>query len=180
MFEVNSVQILSVFASFFAMTGSALMVREGREPEGARAFLLGNAMNIAVALGVGDVAFMAAQAALAGFTFPMFKDRKFNAILGAMFVSEITIVGIAGSFHLTMDPVSFVGAVLAIWGAFAMMKHNWNLMGWLWIVADLLFLYVGYEHGLLGLMIQSAVFIYHGYLRVTHKKRTGLFTFQRV
>jgi hypothetical protein len=176
--EVTAVQVLNVFAMSFAMTGSALFVH-GRYEEGAKTFLLGNAMNIAVAVGVGDVAFGAAQAALAGFTFPMFTDRKFVKLLGALFAGSLASVGIAGSIHFTIDPVSFVGAVLAIYGAYAMSKAQWKVMAWMWIVADLLFIWVGIHHGLLGLTIQSLVFVYHGCLRVTGVKQTGLFTFQR-
>ena len=48
-----------------------------------------------------------------------------------------------------------------------------------WIIADLAFVHVGVSNGLIGLTIQSLVFTYHGYLRVTHRKQTGLFTFTK-
>lgn len=175
---METVQILSLFAMFFAMVGSALFVH-GRFEEGAKTFLLGNTMNIMVALGVGDVAFGLCQAALAYYTLPMYKSRKFSAFLIAMAVVLFIALGISSSFHLTVDLVSSIGAVLAIYGAYAMSKARWKTMAWMWIVADLLFIWVGISHGLIGLTIQSCVFVYHGILRVTGMKQTGLFTFTK-
>jgi len=170
--------ILNVFAMFFAMVGSALFVH-GRFEEGAKTFLLGNTMNIMVALGVGDVAFGLCQAVLAYYTLPMYKDKKFSWFLTAMAAILGLVIGISSGFHFTLDAVSAVGAGLAIYGSYAMSKQRWNTMAWMWIFADLLFIWVGIQHGLIGLTIQSVVFVYHGILRVTGVKQTGLFTFTK-
>ncbi len=175
---MSTIQILNVLAMVFAMVGSALFVH-GRFEEGAKTFLLGNTINIMVALGVGDVAFGLCQAVLAFYTLPMYKSRVFSGFLSGMAAVLLAVVGVSGGFHFTMDPVSAVGAALAIYGAYAMSKQRWTTMAWMWIVADLLFIYVGVQHGLIGLTIQSTVFVYHGILRVTKVKQTGLFTFTR-
>lgn len=176
--DITTVQALSALAMVFAITGSGLMVHK-RYEEGAKAFLLGNTINIMVALGVGDVAFLASQAALAAYTLPMYKSKSFSAFLIGMAIVLLWAVGISSGFHFTLDPVSGVGAVLAIIGARAMYKGQFNLMGWMWIIADPMFIYVGLQHGLTGLVLQSAVFTWHGVLRVTGMKQTGIFTFTK-
>ena len=174
--HMDTVQILSVLASIFAMSGSAYMVHQKYE-DGAKAFLLGNTINIMVALSIGDLAFGLCQAALAWYTLPMYKSRAFSGLLVSICVVLLTSIGISQGFQFHMDPVSAFATPLAILGAWAMSKMRWDLMGWCWIVADLAFVHVGVSNGLIGLTIQSLVFTYHGYLRVTHRKQTGLFTF---
>jgi hypothetical protein len=173
-----TVQTLNILAMFFAMIGSALFVH-GRFEDGAKTFLLGNAINIAVALSIGDVAFGTVQAVLGAYTLPMYKDTRFNRILACLFAGALVTVGVSSGFHFRMDLVSVCGAVFAIIGAHAMYKQNWKLMAWMWIVADLIFIQVGVTNGLVGLTLQSMVFVYHGILRVTGVKQTGLFTFTR-
>jgi hypothetical protein len=173
-----TVQTLSVLASVFAMAGSAYMVHAKYE-DGAKAFLLGNTINIMVALSIGDVAFALCQAALAWYTLPMYKSRVFSGILISMATVLLVSIGVSKGFHFTLDPVSAMATPLAIIGAWAMSKQRYDLMGWMWIVADLAFVHVGVSNGLIGLTIQSLVFTYHGYLRVTHRKQTGLFTFTK-
>lgn len=174
--HMDTVQILSVLASIFAMSGSALMVHQKYE-DGAKAFLLGNTINIMVALSIGDLAFALCQATLAWYTLPMYKSRAFSGLLVAMAVVLLTSVGISKGFYFHMDPVSLFATPFAVIGAWAMSKMKLDMMGWMWIVADLAFVHVGMSNGLIGLTIQSLVFTYHGYLRVTHRKQTGLFTF---
>lgn len=175
---MSTIQILNVLAMVFAMTGSALFVH-GRFEDGAKTFLLGNTINIMVALGVGDVAFGLCQAALAYYTLPMYKSPRFTGVLIGIAATLLVAIGVSSGFHFTLDAVSAVGASLAIYGAYAMSKQRWSVMAWMWIVADLLFIYVGVQHSLIGLTIQSVVFVYHGILRVTKVKQTGLFTFTR-
>ena len=176
--SMDTVQTLSILAMSFAMIGSALFVHS-RFEDGAKTFLLGNAINIAVAFGIGDVAFGTVQAVLGAYTLPMYKDTRFNCILAGLFAGALAAVGVSSGFHFHMDLVSACGAVFAIIGAHAMYKQNWSLMAWMWIVADLIFIQVGVSHGLIGLTIQSTVFVYHGILRVTGVKQTGLFTFTK-
>ena len=176
---MTTIQILNGLAMVFAMVGSALFVH-GRFEDGAKTFLLGNAINFMVALGVGDVALGLCQAALAYYTLPMYSSRKFSGFLIAILVVLGTAIGLSSGYHFTMDPVSMVATPLAVYGAYAMSKQRFTTMAWMWIVADLLFIYVGVRHGLIGLTIQSAVFVYHGILRVTGVKQTGLFTFTKL
>ena len=176
---MTTIQVLNVLASVFAITGSWVMTQE-RYEEGAQTFLLGNVINMAVAVGTGNVAFGLSQAALAFYTVPLYKSKPFTCFLVGMAVVLGLNLGLSSHLYLEMDTVSMIAMPFAIVGAHAMSKHRFALMGWMWIIADVLFIYVGVKYNLLGLTIQSVIFVYHGYLRVTHKKQTGLFSYEEV
>ena len=177
-FIITTIQVLNVLASIFAVTGSGLMVHT-RYEEGAKSFLLGNVINVAVAIGTGNIAFGLSQASLAYYTVPMYKSVRFTSFLVGMAIVLSMILGFSSHLFLEMDIVSTIAMPFAIFGAYAMSKRWFGIMGWMWIIADLLFIYVGVKYNLLGLTLQSVIFVYHGILRVTHKKQTGLFSFER-
>lgn len=172
-----TLQLLNLVAMFAAMYGSYLFVKNEFEA-GAKVFLLGNVTNIAVGLGVGDMGIVATQAALAGFTLPMYSDKRFSAVLAVQGIVLLTVLGITTELHVGFTLASFFGSVFAIYGAWRMSRHDFKTMAWMWIIADVLFVYVGVVDELPGLVIQSVVFIYHGILRVTGRQLVDLIRFK--
>lgn len=172
-----TIQTLNIVAMFAAMYGSYLFVVNKFEA-GAKVFLVGNAINVAVGLGIGDMGIVATQLALGWFTLPMYSNKKFTSCLSILAVALLAILGVTTEMHAHFTWASSIGAVTAIYGAYRMSKHDYVTMAWMWIIADLLFAYVGWVDALPGLFIQSSVFVYHGILRVTGKQLTDLIRFK--
>jgi hypothetical protein len=81
------------------------------------------------------------------------------------------IIGITSKeLIITMPLIDSIGSVLAIVGAIALKKNKGALMSWCWLVADIIFLYVGVTNKLVGLSVASSFFIYHSILRLTHRE----------
>jgi hypothetical protein len=69
-----------------------------------------------------------------------------------------------------MNPLDTIAATIAIIGSFILKSHdlNFRLNAFIaFFIADVLYVYVGYNHGMYFFMIQSAFFLYtsfEGYL----------------
>jgi len=172
-----TLQTLNIVAMFAAMYGSYLFVK-GSFEAGAKVFLIGNTINLAVGLGIGDMGIVATQAALAWYTLPMYSDKRFSSVLAILATVLLLVLGITTKVHISLTLASGLGSVFAIYGAYRMSKHDYTTMAWMWIIADILFAYVGWVECLPGLFIQSLVFIYHDILRVMGKQLTDLIHFK--
>ena len=165
------VTIANMIAMILAIKGSSDFVR-GNFERGSWLFMIGNVTNMAVGLAVGNLWLFMAQAGLMFFTLNLVQEniRLRYSLLSIYAVILVLLLGVgrevAFSYYNIIDVIA---TVTAIYGAYAMSKQQWVLMAWMWIIADLGFLWVAYEASLPGLAIQSAIFVYHGYLRVTNQ-----------
>lgn len=159
------VQLLSIFAMCCAMYGSKLFV-DSRFDIGSMSFVLGNITNMVVGFAVGNLALVTVQVILSCFAVSMYRNTRFNLLVGAYGAILFAILGMnpVQRFHLPL--LDAIGAILAVRGAIAMRRHDYRAMAWCWIAADLIFMAVAVKEGLIGLFIQSAVFAYHGYKRL--------------
>lgn len=164
-------ELLNIIAMALAIRGSSNFVREDFET-GAWQFMLGNVINMAVGLAIGNLWLFLAQAGLMYFTLNMPKLGRPQAfrMLALLAIILVSVLGISDTYAFSyINSIDVVATIGAIYGAYAMSKQNWSLMAKMWIIADMGFMWVAYEAGLLGLFIQSIIFVYHGYLRLTGK-----------
>jgi len=163
--------LLNIIAMLLAIRGSSNFVR-GDFENGSWQFMIGNTINMVVGLAIGNLWLFLAQAGLMFYTLNLVsvKRTKRYIMLGLLAVLMASILGIANIQKLSYyNLIDILATSTAIYGAYAMSKQKWSVMAKMWIIADIGFLIVAYEAGLIGLAIQSAVFIYHGYLRLTNK-----------
>jgi hypothetical protein len=161
----------NVIAMLLAIRGSSNFVREDFET-GSWQFMVGNSINMVVGLSIGNIWLFIAQAALMFYTLELVQDNRTirYSLIAVLSIVLIGILGVADNFVIGYSSViDAVATAMAIYGAYAMSRQNWTVMAWCWILADIGFLYVAVENGLVGLAIQSIAFIYHGWLRVTGK-----------
>jgi len=162
------IQALSLMALLLAYKGSKLFVESNFEL-GSKLFMIGNTINMALALGFGNLYFFIAQASLMFFTLNMIavKVRLFYVLLSLFGFILMSLVGLNDiqSFSYS-DLIDLVSTICAIYGAYKMSKQDYKTMAIMWIVADFGFMIVAVKLQLIGLFIQSAIFCYHGYLRL--------------
>jgi hypothetical protein len=179
----TTVQVLSGVAMVMGGYGSMLFVDTETKPAdyplGSKVFLVGNTINVAVGLHIGDYSMVGAQAGLAFFTLLLVKELRFTAIVGALLSALILWIGIAHNFHFTASGLGVFASSVAIFGAWAMWRGKLDIMNWCWVVADLVFIYIAILNQLVGLFLVACLFTWHGYLRITGKKLTGLFSYVR-
>jgi len=164
-------ELLNIVAMGLAIRGSSNFVREDFE-NGSWQFMIGNTINMAIGLAIGNLWLFLAQAGLMFFTLNLVKVNiairyRLLAILAILVISFFGIANVQ-SFHI-YNMIDTLATITAIYGAYAMSKQDWHTMAKMWIIADIGFLWIAYEAGLIGLAIQSIAFIYHGYLRLNNK-----------
>jgi hypothetical protein len=164
-------ELLNIIAMALAIRGSSNFVRSDFE-SGSWQFMIGNTINMTVGLAIGNLWLFLAQAGLMFYTLNLVSENTIvrYRLLAILAVVLMTTLGIqeVQTFEV-YDLIDVAATVAAIYGAYAMSKQCWTTMAWMWIVADIGFLYVAIDAHLIGLAIQSSIFIYHGYLRVTNK-----------
>ncbi len=164
-------ELLNIAAMALAIRGSSNFVREKVE-EGSWQFMIGNTINMSVGLAIGNLWLFLAQAGLMFFTLRLVKVNttmrfRMLSILAVLLVSFFGIAYIQQLHYYSV--IDILATITAIYGAYAMSKQDWHTMAKMWIIADIGFLWIAYEAGLIGLAIQSIAFIYHGYLRLNNK-----------
>lgn len=178
-----TVQSLSVVALVAGAYGSMLFVDTDKTPAnysvGSQVFLLGNVLNIAVGMHIGDLSMVIAQAGLVYYTVPMFDNKRVSLLLFTIFAYSVLVLGTANHFSFTSTWLGACASAVAVYGAWAMERQKWNIMNWCWVIADLAFMYIAVVNQLLGLFILATLFVWHGFLRIMGYKRTGLFTFTK-
>lgn len=170
-------ELLNIVAMFLALLGSSNFVMKKTE-KGAWQFMLGNVINMTVGLAIGNLWLFLAQAGLMYFTLNMVKVKvtKRFTLLAILAIVLISILGInTVQVFRNYGAIDITATILAILGAYAMSKAWWHAMALMWIVADIGFLIMAYQESLLGLAIQSLVFIYHGYLRLNDRPIPAIF-----
>ena len=165
------IELLNIAAMALAIRGSSNFVREDFE-SGSWQFMIGNTINMSVGLAIGNLWLFLAQAGLMFFTLNLVKVSKTTRYLGLSILAVflVSFFGIADIQQLHYyNVIDILATATAIYGAYAMSKQDWSTMARMWIIADIGFLWIAYEAGLIGLAIQSIAFIYHGYLRLNNK-----------
>lgn len=174
---------LTLVSSVLAAWGSLLFIDRENHPaeysKGAMVFTIANAINIIVGLHIGDIVLTSSQAGLLWFTLPMYSNKKFSIVCTIGFISLLSILGIANTFHCTGSILGIVSSLIAISGAWLMSKGKYTPMAWCWLIADLGFIVVAILNNLPMLGILAVVFVYHSSLRLLGYKRTGLFSYTK-
>lgn len=183
--------ILSVISVCCAAYGSFLFVDkkdsngetvEAEYQLGSMYFLVGNSINVALGLHIGDLVLISSQLGLVWFTIPMlFPDPKrwFLVSCPVGFTFLVLFLGTADSFHFTASFIGAVASAIAILGAWFMSKGFWTKMAWCWLIADLIFIYVAILNKLPLLGVLAVLFVYHSAMRLLGYKRVGLFSFEK-
>jgi hypothetical protein len=162
------VGILNFFAMALAIYGSKLFV-DGKFERGGWVFMVGNTINMSVALAIGNIWLFIAQAALMFYTINIVENRRVLGflLLGTLAITAVSCIEVAGRFVVGVNSIiDAIATTTAVFGAWAMSRSYWRVMAYAWIVADLGFMYLAVHEGLVGLFIQSTVFVYHGYKRL--------------
>lgn len=169
------INVLSVVATCLSVYGSKLVVK-GEYNKANKSFVLGNSTNIAVALSTGNIAFLIGQYMLRYYTINMIEDKKFKLIAGLIVLIILAIIGInTNSLNIDFNIYELIGTIGAILGTKRMIKGDYKNMSYYWIVADLVFFYVGLDYKLLGLIYASFMFTLHGCIRLRKETATNWF-----
>ena len=149
---------------------------------GSMWFLVGNSINVAMGLHIGDLVLVSSQLGLVWFTIPMLfpnPKRWFLVSCPVGFCVLVLFLGTANSFHFTASVVGAIASFIAILGAWFMSKQSWTKMAWCWLIADLIFIYVAVINRLPLLGVLAVLFVYHSAMRLLGYKRVGLFSFEK-
>lgn len=163
--------LLNIVAMLLAIRGSSNFVR-GDFEGGSWQFMIGNIINMAIGLAIGNLWLFLAQAGLMFYTLNLVSVRRKQryTMLLLLAILIVSLLGVADIHRLSYyNLIDILATSTAIYGAYAMSKQNWSVMAKMWIIADIGFLWIAIDAGLIGLAIQSAIFIYHGYLRLNNK-----------
>lgn len=171
------ITVLNILAMLCALYGSWSMVRDDRVNAG-RSFLVGNMLNLLVGITVGNLALIIT---MIGFTYytTMLIENHDRVTIGFMGAALFPFMTPAPDVFFQMDAVGLVATLMALYGSQCMVEGKITRMCWMWIMADLLFLYIAYTEGLIGLAIQSVIFVYYSIIRLNGWKLTGVFSFSR-
>jgi len=88
----------------------------------------------------------------------LFIGSYFSIILGLSFVFDSF-----SSIDFTIVPIDVVASSIAVLGSFMLSSHSHVIRAWAFImffVADVIFVYIGFENKFYFFMLQSAFFIY--------------------
>jgi hypothetical protein len=167
--ELIIINIMSAVACYCAIIGSKQFTPKVDKPLlGAKYFVVGNSINIIIGLSLGNIPFIFCQYMLRHFTVHLTQDdKKFMRLTYAMMIALLAVIGITNKeLIISMPIIDSIGSALAILGAIALKRNKGTLMCWCWLVADIIFLYIGITNKLVGLSIASCFFIYHSILRL--------------
>lgn len=169
------INVLSVVATCLSVYGSKQVVKANYD-RANKSFVLGNSTNIAVALSTGNIAFLIGQYMLRYYTINMIEDKKFKIIAGLIVLVILAILGInTESLNIDFNIYELIGTIGAILGTKRMIKGDLKNMSYYWILADLVFFYVGCDYKLIGLIYASFMFTLHGAQRLRKEVATNWF-----
>ena len=169
------INLISVVATSLSIYGSKLCVK-GNYAKANKTFVLGNSTNIAVALSTGNIAFLIGQYMLRYYTINMIEDKKFKNIAGLLVLIILAIIGInTDSLNIDFNIYELIGTIGAILGTKRMIKGDIKNMSYYWIIADIVFFYVGMHYMIGGLIIASLMFTLHGAQRLRVETATNMF-----
>jgi hypothetical protein len=169
------INVISVVATVLSIYGSKLCVK-GNYGKANKVFVLGNSMNIAVALSCGNIAFLLGQYMLRYYTINMIEDKMFKNIAGLLVLTILAVIGInTNILNIDFNIFELIGTIGAILGTKRMIKGDIKNMSYWWIIADLVFFYVGIDYMIGGLIVASLMFTLHGVQRLRVEKATNMF-----
>lgn len=166
-------EYLEFFAMFFSMGGAYLMSRDLRKYEDTLykaniSFLVANIMLIFVSVHMGMVALLIQMllftmaSSLNIYALSINKKRDLN-ILGILIAIILFKLFQLDTFVYEITGLEILAASMAISGSFIMKTKSDNLrlfMFLLFFVADLLYVYIAYDKGMIWFGIQSFFFLY--------------------
>lgn len=171
------IQLIMLFTMYLSIKGSRYFV-DGYFHLGAVMFTVANFANIIAGLHF-NLFFTLAQTGLMYFTVRLFdfKTEADKIFFKYMFLFSIVLAFMLGNINI--ENISFqaygiidISATLTAWyGSYMMSKNRFLEMSLAWIIADIGFLWIAYEHSLIGLAVTSIFFIYHGFLRLQKEER---------
>jgi len=174
------INIISAVATVAAIKGSREVVK-GNYDFANKLFIAGNSLNIATAISIGNVPLLVGQYMLRFYTIKMLNNKKYTSYTGIGLLIILGILGInTDSLTLDMSAWEFLGTLGAIAGTKRMLKYDFKNMSYWWIVADLIFLYIGLKHSLIGLTIASFMFTLHGCQRLRKEDRSKFNTMDKI
>lgn len=164
----------NLVAMMCAIVGSNLFTKD-KFTTGAKVFTVGNVLNVASAAAVGNIGLLLTMLGFMWFTVPMYDDPDGDFSIPMAFIGCVlmTQMGISPKLFLGMDWLGLFAAVTALTGSYFAVVGRVIPMAWCWIVADIIFVYLGWRDALPGLVFQSIVFIYYGIVRVSGYKLVG-------
>lgn len=179
---VSIIDIVGLISMLYSAMGSKEFVKkedgsEGDMAKGCRYFNVGNVSNVMIGLSIGDVGLVLRQGVLLGMSLNVRNKGFVIKLMIWMFVLGM-LLGISNEWRLSGEWVGGIGMVLGWVGSYYMKKGKYDIMNWLWLIADVIGVYTGMLNEVYGLVIISVIFFYHGVLRVLGKKRKGLFWFE--
>ena len=157
-----------------AVCGSYLFTKD-RFVDGAKVFTVGNVLNVCAAAAIGNVGLLLTMFGFMWFTVPMCNDENGDFGIPLAFIACVAlhIMGISPKLFLGVDWIGLVATAFALGGSYFVIKGRLIGMAWCWIIADIIFFYVGWRDSMWGLVAQSVVFIYYGGVRVSGYKLVG-------
>ena len=168
---------MNIIALFSAIAGSWLMVK-GQHRNAARMFTIGNILNFMVGIMVGNLALCFTMIGFTYYTTMLLTDTD-RIVTGFFGASLFPFAKPAPDVFFQMDLIGLLATIMALYGSKCMVEGNIRMMCWMWILADLLFLYIGITTGLVGLAVQSIIFVYYSIIRLNGWELTGVISFRK-